>query len=222
VKLAQVLRVITLFFSFWYSQTHSALAEEVPPQKEPAMRQGLIAGGGLIGANAMGPAVLGGWWLKFPLASWAYLSGGPALSYVFNSTTHSMWFGSGAVESPNTDSQRILGLSLDSFLGIDMIRPLSLELGGNLGVASNAARSTYCGKETYIAGYGGLEGGFALRFGGRDQYMASVHGVAVTLPVLRCSNAPGQERVGDPIHVHMYHERDFETVGAVIRLGILL
>lgn len=209
-----------LLGAFVCTLSHNLVAQESGKQSELALSQGVIVGGGAIQANAVGPSVLGGWWLQLPLASWAYLSGGPTLSYAYSSKTHSSWYGTNAVEVSNTDTERILGLSLDAFLGLELLSPLSIEFGGNLGVASNAAKTTFCGKETYVAGFVGLEGGLALRVGQRRQFLASVHAVAVTLPALRCTNQlTGNGYETGP---SMYHERDFETVGALLRLGILL
>jgi hypothetical protein len=207
--------LVTLLAGVLFSGLAGRVYAEQPVQStEYSIKHGPVVGGGLVQANAVGPSVLGGWKLEFPLASWAYVSAGPTVAYLSNSKTHSLWLGPDAVESPNTDTQRILALSLDPFLGIRLAGPLSLEVGANAGVASNAAKSTYCGKETYLAGFVGLEGGFAIRAGSKSQYQASVHAVAVTLPALRCSYYDGR--------LQMYHERDFETTGALLRLGLTL
>jgi hypothetical protein len=202
-------------------QTAPRPAQQPDKKAERFLNQGVIVGGGAIGANKMGPGLLGGWWLELPLASWAYLSGGPTLSYVFNSYSNFTDYGPYPyVHIYNTDTQRILGLSLDAFLGVEVLPSISIELGGNLGVAVNAAKTTACGSDTYPAGVVGLEGGLALRVGQRKQYLASAHAVAVTLPVVRCSNYYTGN--GDQTGPYMYHEHDFETLGAVLRLGILL
>ena len=202
-----------------HASTSPALAQQAGEPKQSTLVHGPLVGGGLLTANTVGPGLMGGWRVEFPFGRWLYVSISPTLSYVFNSNTHTLWMGSDAVESPNTDKQRILALSVDSFVGINVLESVALEVGGDLGIASNAAESTFCGKETYAAGFVGLEGGLAFRAGSSRQFLASVHAVAVTLPVLRCSYySLGREPPG----IRMYHERDFETVGALLRLGFTL
>jgi hypothetical protein len=145
--------------------------------------------------------------------------GGPALSYTFSSYSHEIYSTWNAPVVTNTDSQRILELSLDAFLGISLAGPFSLELGGTAGVATNVAKTTVCGNTNYTGGLVGVEGGFAVHVGDKGQYLASIHGVVVTLPIIRCSYFSYADEIGA---FHLYHEHDFETVGAVLRLGMFL
>ena len=205
-----------------HASTSPALAQQAGEPTQRTLVHGPLVGGGLLTANKLGPGLMGGWRVEFPFGRWLYVSTSPTLSYVFNSNTHTLWMGSDAIESPNTDKQRILALSVDSFVGINVVESVALEVGGDLGIASNAAQSTFCGKETYAAGFVGLEGGLAFRAGASRQFLASVHAVAVTLPVLRCSYYSSPQPWREPAGVRMYHERDFETLGALLRLGFTL
>lgn len=162
---------------------------------------------------------MGGWLFELPLGSWAYLRAGPALSYTFNSYSHELYTTWNAPVVTSSDSQRILELSLDAFLGIYLAGPFSFELGGTGGVATNAAKTNVCGNTNYTGGVVGIEGGFAIHVGGTGQYLASIHGVAKTLPVIRCSYFSYAD---EPGALHLYHEHDFETAGAVLRLGMFL
>lgn len=197
--------------------TTSALAQE---GSGSSFRQGVAAGAGVMQINGVGPWIDLRYLLEWVCPSPFFVRIEPGIAYAWNSENSTIYLTgpAGSADFANHNKQRLFAIPINLLFGL-RIGSLGLEAGGIVGVALNAASTSICGSENYLAPYWGLMAGLSVRFGSRDQFHVAGHGATHTVPALRCTN----EYVGKEPNTHlvpvMYHERDFESVGGYGAFG---
>jgi hypothetical protein len=199
----------------------SSAAGEPPERSEPGGPvSGPAAELGAMQVNGLGPWLAASWQLRRRLVGFLEGHLGLGLAYTFNREAKDVGYGYPAVDAENVDEQRILLVPLDLSFELRFARAFGMTLGGTVGLADNAAKSTYCGTRTYLAGYGAFQAGFAAHFGPDAAYTLGLHAMIASLPQMRCTNGGTDPITGGFGFPHWFIDRDFEPVGGAVSLGL--